>query len=97
MQEVKHYWLLYFVLLSIKLELLNINSLFRHSDTKVAAKCGKTFSAAEDDMSDVYPLQLRLSVLRETNSLGVKVIKKVSLIYPCFGYFGSQNLHFTVL
>ncbi|KAI9402072.1 hypothetical protein POPTR_001G214800v4 [Populus trichocarpa] len=47
-----------------------------HSDTKVAAKCGKTFSAAEDDMSDVYPLQLRLSVLRETNSLGVKVIKK---------------------
>ncbi|KAJ6755604.1 UBIQUITIN CARBOXYL-TERMINAL HYDROLASE [Salix purpurea] len=47
-----------------------------HSDTKVAAKCGKTFSAAEDDMSDVYPLQLRLSVLRETNSLGVKVSKK---------------------
>lgn len=47
-----------------------------HSDAKVAAKCGKTFSAAEDDMSDVYPLQLRLSVLRETNSLGVKVIKK---------------------
>jgi ubiquitin carboxyl-terminal hydrolase 4/11/15 len=85
MQEVKPYWLLYFVLLSIKLELLHINSLFRHSDTKVAAKCGKTFSAAEDDMSDVYPLQLRLSVLRETNSLGVKVIKKVSLIYPCFG------------
>lgn len=75
----KALWLLYFVLLCIKLELLNINSLFRHSDTKVAAKCGKTFSAAEDDMSDVYPLQLRLSVLREINSLGVKVIKKVSL------------------
>ena len=78
-QEVKPYWLLHFVLLSKKLELLNINYLFRHSDTKVAAKCGKTFSAAEDDMSDVYPLQLRLSVLRETNSLGVKVSKKVSL------------------
>ncbi|CAK7332065.1 unnamed protein product [Dovyalis caffra] len=49
-----------------------------HSHAKVAAKCGKTFSAAEDDMSDVYPLQLRLSVLRETNSLGVKVSKKAS-------------------
>lgn len=41
-------------------------------------KGGKSFSAAEDDMADVYPLQLRLSVQRETNSLGVKISKKVS-------------------
>ncbi|EEF46545.1 Ubiquitin carboxyl-terminal hydrolase, putative [Ricinus communis] len=47
-----------------------------HSDAKVASKSSKTFSAAEDDMSDVYPLQLRLSVLREVNSLGVKISKK---------------------
>ncbi|KDP42971.1 hypothetical protein JCGZ_23913 [Jatropha curcas] len=47
-----------------------------HSDSKVASKYGKTFSAAEDDMSDVYPLQMRLSVQRELNSLGVKITKK---------------------
>ncbi|XP_021667726.2 ubiquitin carboxyl-terminal hydrolase 8 isoform X2 [Hevea brasiliensis] len=47
-----------------------------HSDAKVASKCGKTISAAGDDMSDVYPLQLRLSVQREVNSLGVKISKK---------------------
>ncbi|KAH9659451.1 ubiquitin carboxyl-terminal hydrolase 8 [Citrus sinensis] len=47
-----------------------------HSDTKVAAKNGKSFLASEDDMADVYPLQLRLSVMRETNSLGVKISKK---------------------
>ncbi|KAJ8749980.1 hypothetical protein K2173_013895 [Erythroxylum novogranatense] len=46
-----------------------------HSDSK-AAKGGKNFSASEDDISDVYPLQLRLSVLREVNSLGVKISKK---------------------
>ncbi|GFZ17710.1 ubiquitin-specific protease 8 [Actinidia rufa] len=47
-----------------------------HSDSKTAMKNGRSFSAAEDDMADVYPLQLRLSVLRETNSLGVKISKK---------------------
>ncbi|XP_058196197.1 ubiquitin carboxyl-terminal hydrolase 8 isoform X1 [Rhododendron vialii] len=47
-----------------------------HSDSKAALKNGRSFSAAEDDMADVYPLQLRLSVLRETNSLGVKISKK---------------------
>ncbi|XP_057954340.1 ubiquitin carboxyl-terminal hydrolase 8 isoform X2 [Malania oleifera] len=47
-----------------------------HSNSKVAMKEGRSFSAAEDDMADVYPLQLRLSVLRETNSLGVKISKK---------------------
>ncbi|MCL7028140.1 hypothetical protein MKW94_026715 [Papaver nudicaule] len=47
-----------------------------HSDCNVAAKNAGTFSGAEEDMSDVYPLQLRLSVLRETNSLAVKISKK---------------------
>ncbi|KAE8705771.1 Ubiquitin carboxyl-terminal hydrolase 8 [Hibiscus syriacus] len=47
-----------------------------HSDTKIAAKGGKSFSAAEDDMADVYPLKLRLSIPQETNSLGVKISKK---------------------
>jgi hypothetical protein len=51
----------------------------RHSDSKVAMKNGRSFSASEDDISDVYPLKLRLSVVRETNSLGVRICKKVSL------------------
>ncbi|XWS71372.1 hypothetical protein CRYUN_Cryun03dG0133000 [Craigia yunnanensis] len=47
-----------------------------HSDAKVSAKGGKSFSAAEDDMADVYPLQLRLSIPRDPNLLGVKISKK---------------------
>ncbi|KAI7984017.1 Ubiquitin carboxyl-terminal hydrolase 8 [Camellia lanceoleosa] len=47
-----------------------------HSDNKTATKDGRSFSAAEDDMADVYPLQLRLSALRETNTVGVKISKK---------------------
>ncbi|KAM7528247.1 hypothetical protein LguiB_031657 [Lonicera macranthoides] len=46
-----------------------------HSDSKVALK-EKSFSASENDMADVYPLQLKLSVSRETNSLGIKISKK---------------------
>lgn len=53
-----------------------IEALKWHSDSKAALKNGRSFSAAEDDMADVYPLQLRLSVLRETTSLGVKISKK---------------------
>ncbi|KAI4322496.1 hypothetical protein L6164_022186 [Bauhinia variegata] len=47
-----------------------------HSESKNAMKDGKGFSATEDDMADVYPLQLRLSVQRELNSLGVRISKK---------------------
>ncbi|XP_038683004.1 ubiquitin carboxyl-terminal hydrolase 8-like isoform X2 [Tripterygium wilfordii] len=47
-----------------------------HSDAKAATKGGKCFSVGEDDMADIYPLQLRLSVFHETNSLGVKISKK---------------------
>ncbi|KAB2615189.1 ubiquitin carboxyl-terminal hydrolase 8-like [Pyrus ussuriensis x Pyrus communis] len=53
-----------------------VQALRWHSDSKVAVKDGRSFSAAEDDITDVYPLQLRLFVSRETNSLGVKVTKK---------------------
>lgn len=47
-----------------------------HTDSRVATKDGRTFSVMEDDMADVYPLLLRLSILRDTNSLGVKITKK---------------------
>ncbi|XP_054811412.1 ubiquitin carboxyl-terminal hydrolase 8 isoform X2 [Prosopis cineraria] len=51
-----------------------------HSESKNITKDGKAFSATEDDMADVYPLQLRLSVQRETNSLGVRISKKDNAI-----------------
>ncbi|XP_047977440.1 ubiquitin carboxyl-terminal hydrolase 8-like isoform X1 [Salvia hispanica] len=47
-----------------------------HSDSKNSSKERKGFLAVEEDMSDVYPLQLRLSVLCETNVLSVKISKK---------------------
>ncbi|XP_043701545.1 ubiquitin carboxyl-terminal hydrolase 8-like isoform X3 [Telopea speciosissima] len=47
-----------------------------HSDSKAAMKDGRTSLSAVDDIADVYPLQLRLSVIRETNSLAVKISKK---------------------
>ncbi|QCE09523.1 ubiquitin carboxyl-terminal hydrolase 8 [Vigna unguiculata] len=47
-----------------------------HSDSKNVVKDDKGFSATDSDMSDVYPLQLRLSVQRETNSFGVRISKK---------------------
>lgn len=49
----------------------------RHSDSKNVMKDDKGFSATDSDMADVYPLQLRLSVQRETNSFGVRISKKV--------------------
>ncbi|GFP89454.1 ubiquitin carboxyl-terminal hydrolase 8 [Phtheirospermum japonicum] len=50
-----------------------------YSNSKSSSKEKKCFTAVEDDMSDVYPLQLRLSVLWETNVLAVKVSKKDNL------------------
>ncbi|PON50896.1 Ubiquitinyl hydrolase [Parasponia andersonii] len=49
-----------------------VQALKWHSDSKLSTKEGRSL----DDMSDVYPLQLRLSVLQETNSLGVRISKK---------------------
>ncbi|CAA0836022.1 ubiquitin-specific protease 8 [Striga hermonthica] len=54
-----------------------------HSNSKSSSKERKGFTAAEDDMSDVYPLQLRLSVLWETNVVAVKVTKKENSV-ECF-------------
>ncbi|KAL1827782.1 hypothetical protein ACET3Z_006194 [Daucus carota] len=47
-----------------------------HSNSKAASKNGRTFLACEDDMSDIYPLQLRLSTPSEDNILGVRISKK---------------------
>ncbi|XP_059300302.1 ubiquitin carboxyl-terminal hydrolase 8 isoform X1 [Lycium ferocissimum] len=54
-----------------------------HSNSKAAAKNGKSFSATDEDIADVYPLQLRLSVSRETSSLGVRISKKDNSV-ECF-------------
>lgn len=54
-----------------------------HSNSKAAAKNGKSFSATDEDIADVYPLQLRLSVSRETSSLGVRISKKDNTV-ECF-------------
>lgn len=56
----------------------------RHSDSKNVMKDDKGFSATDSDMADVYPLQLRLSVQRETNSFGVRISKKVCLSWLVF-------------
>ncbi|KAK9078083.1 hypothetical protein SSX86_002140 [Deinandra increscens subsp. villosa] len=53
-----------------------------HSDPKGGVKDGKS-SAAEDDMTDVYPLQLKLSILQESNTLGVRISKKDNAV-ECF-------------
>lgn len=53
----------------------------RYSDSKVAQKENRSFSAAEDDISDVYPIQLRLTVMKEANTLAVRICKKVSTVF----------------
>ncbi|XP_010520472.1 PREDICTED: ubiquitin carboxyl-terminal hydrolase 8-like [Tarenaya hassleriana] len=47
-----------------------------HHDAKNAEKSVRSFSAGGVDRGDVYPVHLRLSVMPETNSLGVKISKK---------------------
>ncbi|MFS8019362.1 putative ubiquitinyl hydrolase 1 [Helianthus anomalus] len=59
-----------------------LHALKWHSDVKGAVKDGKA-SAAEDDMADVYPLQLKLSILQESNTLGVRISKKDNAV-ECF-------------
>ncbi|CAH1436150.1 unnamed protein product [Lactuca virosa] len=48
-----------------------------HSESKGTVK------ASEDDMTDVYPLQLKLSILQDTNTLGVRISKKDNAV-ECF-------------
>lgn len=47
-----------------------------HSDSKIALRNGGKLTVAEEDTSDVFPLQLRLSVVRDSNHFGVKISKK---------------------
>lgn len=54
-----------------------------HSDSRSSSKNIKCSSAVEEDMSDIYPLQLRLSVQRESNAFSVKISKKDNLV-ECF-------------
>ncbi|KAH0906951.1 hypothetical protein HID58_038778 [Brassica napus] len=54
-----------------------------HHDNKNNEKGVKSFSAGGIDRGDVYPVQLRLSVLQETNSLAVKICKKDNSV-ECF-------------
>ncbi|KAK4607250.1 hypothetical protein RGQ29_001177 [Quercus rubra] len=88
-----------------------VQALRWHSDSKVAMKNGKSFLASEEDNYDVYPLKLRLSVLRETNSLGVRICKKdnagerfrrackiftvESELFRVWDFSGQTNLFFT--
>jgi ubiquitin carboxyl-terminal hydrolase 4/11/15 len=55
----------------------------RYHDDKNTEKGVKSFSAGGVDRGDVYPVQLRLSVLQETNSLAVKICKKDNSV-ECF-------------
>ncbi|PIA54251.1 hypothetical protein AQUCO_00900653v1 [Aquilegia coerulea] len=66
-----------------------------HSDSNAAAKDAGSVSIVEEDMSDVYPLQIRLSVMREASSLTVKISKKVSP-FTHLGLFWSGQLLFTM-
>ncbi|XP_073150353.1 ubiquitin carboxyl-terminal hydrolase 8 [Henckelia pumila] len=54
-----------------------------HSDSRSSSQNIKCSSAVEEDMSDIYPLQLRLSVQRESNAFSVKISKKDNLV-ECF-------------
>ncbi|OAO95643.1 UBP8 [Arabidopsis thaliana] len=54
-----------------------------YHDDKNTEKGVKSFSAGGVDRGDVYPVQLRLSVLQETNSLAVKICKKDNSV-ECF-------------
>lgn len=52
--------------------------LISYSDPEVSQEESRTLSAAADDISDVYPIQLRLTVMREANNLAIRVCKKLS-------------------
>ncbi|XP_048608097.1 ubiquitin carboxyl-terminal hydrolase 8-like [Brassica napus] len=54
-----------------------------HHNDKINEKGVKSFSTGGVDRGDVYPVQLRLSVLQETNSLAVKICKKDNSV-ECF-------------
>ncbi|XP_022943964.1 ubiquitin carboxyl-terminal hydrolase 8-like [Cucurbita moschata] len=57
-----------------------VQALKWHSDSKSSTRNGGSFSAAENNIADVYPLQLRLSIQREANILGVRISKKDNVV-----------------
>lgn len=62
-------------------------SFCRHNDLNVAVKDIGSHYGAGDSLQDVFPIQIRLSVLWETNSLVVKVSQKVSFVYTLLFVF----------
>jgi hypothetical protein len=62
-------------------------SFCRHNDLNVAVKDIGSHNGAGDPLQDVFPIQIRLSVLWETNSLVVKVSQKVSFVYTLLFLF----------
>lgn len=61
-------------------------SFYRHNDSKAAVKdFGSSFAA---DEQDVFPLQIRLSVSQETNSLLVKISLEVNFVFCSLFSFG---------
>eukprot|EP00258_Populus_trichocarpa_P043285 XP_024459304.1 ubiquitin carboxyl-terminal hydrolase 8 [Populus trichocarpa] len=57
-----------------------LQALKRHNDSKGVMKVVSGSFIAEDYSQDVFPLQIRLSVSRETNSLVVKISSKDNLV-----------------
>ncbi|XP_038901086.1 ubiquitin carboxyl-terminal hydrolase 8 isoform X1 [Benincasa hispida] len=57
-----------------------VQALKWHSDSKSSTRNGGSFSVAENNIADVYPLQLRLSIQREANLLGVRISKKDNVL-----------------
>lgn len=67
---------------------------YRHNDLHAARKDFGTFYGAEDFAQNVFPLQIKLLVSLDTNSLVVNIAKKVSLLSatPLF-YIRIHALH----
>ncbi|XP_058105703.1 ubiquitin carboxyl-terminal hydrolase 8-like isoform X2 [Magnolia sinica] len=61
---------------ALVLEEVWLQTLKWHSNSNVATRNGGSSSVAEDGMADVYPLQLRLSVMREANQLSLRISKR---------------------
>ncbi|XP_048236014.1 ubiquitin carboxyl-terminal hydrolase 8 isoform X2 [Ricinus communis] len=68
-----------------------------HNDSKAAVQDVDSPLLAEDDLEDVFPLQIRLSVSPETNSLIVKISLKENEVAfyrrACNIFFSKNELH----
>lgn len=66
--------------------------LHRHNDSKGVMKVVSGSFIAEDYSQDVFPIQIRLSVCRETNSLVVKISSKVKFLSKPFSFSFLHSL-----